>query len=197
VKVKYTFLKIGLLLILTTLLVGLLGCNIQAEDQWPVITTWGADANYAVSAKIDANTGIPIITWPASWFTNMTVDVRTYNANQAFKATIILTSIESEGVTLATGDITGSTLLVGDFTEPFVIDRMQGSYVADSGNPPQGITELKFGFVPRFIPDSIGAWYDGTHLTLRYILSFKIIIEDAGGRTDTINLAVDSNLKIS
>jgi len=150
-----------------------------------------------VKAKIDAKTGVPTITWPKSWFADMKVDVRTYNANQAFKATIILDSIWREGIYLPTGDVIGGYLLPDDFTKPDIIDRMQGSYVADSGNPPQGISELSFSFLPRFFPDSMVAWFDGSNLFLHYILNFKVVIEDAGGRTDTFDLRLDSNLIIS
>jgi len=192
--VRYTILIVGLLLLLVPLLVG---CELKPEDQWPVIAGWQVTANLDCAAKLDKKTNIVTLTLPASTAINLKIDVRTYNANQAFKVTVINQSLRRDFMTGEPPEYFPFYWTQGDPTVPSTLDWIHAGYVTGSGRPPQGLAEITLGYSPAF-PTSLSDWWlGGTTVVNRYSWSFLVIVEDAGGRTDTFEFSEASNMKLT
>jgi len=75
---------------------------------------------------------------------------------------------------------------------------MKGTYVQGSGKPPWGVTTLEYFFYVDWLPTLVSDWYISTAKTIfqttRYIYNYRVIIKDAGGRTDSFNFTVNSLL---
>jgi hypothetical protein len=217
--VRYQTLFIGLLILLTSFLLSCSNDPLQPEDKYPVVT----DYNWV------ANLNVKVTTTPAGWLltipdrmVKMTVRVRTYNANQQFTAHVVLERVTRyfEVIDMLTGlayegaedypfDNFGTPVDEpiddphGDPTETIDWDGLVGAYVKDSGAPPQGIVEIKWFFLPKWLPLFTSDWYfidpTGRYAkgTERYEYLFKVIMEDMGGRTDTFSFPIGSTLLIS
>lgn len=191
VKVNYKFLKLAFLLILIPFL---MGCNIKPEDQWPVIVNENIDANFTVIMTIPEALPIPFLTI-AKDTVDMTIDIRSYNANQGWDVKVVLEDI----IVYATdwGDLTLPIDSIGKLgiTETYRIENVIGNYI--SGNPPQGITEIKLYFTPSWLPLSFNDWIQGTIKVDRYEYYYILIIEDMGGLTDSWEFVIVSTLVIA
>jgi hypothetical protein len=205
--VKYSITRYALILLLVPLFILNVGCEITPEDQWPVITSWDVSANYDVTLTIVKPYGIPQLTVPDRNI-KITVDVRTYNASQAWDARIFLESVD-QVYTQYENNLPGSqyqtTLPV---TENYRIEGVAGDYVANSGKPPQGVVELVLNWAPQFFPLSVNDWLiystDQTtgglvvdKISDRYVYRFRVILFDQGGRSDSFTFDVYSILKVA
>lgn len=209
---RYPIAKFGLLVFLIPLL---MSCNIEPEDKWPVITDWSADC--------DLNVHVTAITpFGFEWNipkerVDVKVKVRTYNANQGFKVTVILERLRREftyGGEEGDEDYPFDMFQTpvdnpiddphGDPTEVIVFDNLAGTYVPNSGKPPQGVTELSFFFYPNWTPYFVRDWYvpadpvAGTadFFVFSYVYRWKVIVEDSGGRSDWFTFTKESTLVI-
>jgi hypothetical protein len=189
-----------------------IGCQFEPEDKWPVIVTWDVSAN--LNIKCSRKGGVITLKVPDSKV-DVFVDVRTFNANQQFTVKTLLQRVRKEYTVYYPGvyvskfvDLPPDELTTPtddplddpftDPTEPFVWDGLVGTYQAGSGHPPQGVTQLKYFFYPAWLPLYATAWYWTEDrypaLANRYVYLFEVIIEDAGGRTDTFDFTLSSTL---
>ena len=215
---RYQTLFIGLLILLTSFLFSCSNDPLQPEDRYPVVTNW---------AVIPTNLDINVDTTPLGYLLTIpdrslkvTVNIRTYNANQQFTAHVILERMtrDFEIIDMVTGAVeegaedypfdkfgTPTDEPIndphGDPTEQIDWDGLIGTYVANSGTPPQGVVEIKFFFIPKYLPMWSSDWYvtSGTlvKVTSHYEYNFKVIMEDMGGRTDSFDIPIGSTLIIS
>lgn len=213
-KVKNLIKQILLLIVIMPILVS---CNIQPEDKWPVITDWKCTGDLDVVFFTSDSIGIPQVSI-ANPRISVEVKVRTYNVNQDFTAKIVLERLRWEFFEIhpETGDILSfeedypfdSMAMTfdnpiddphGDPTEIIEIKGIKGTYVANSGQPPWGETRLSFFFEPVWRPTLPIDWVgidtktQLQYTTLRYVFLFKVIIQDAGGRTDSFKFQMTSN----
>lgn len=217
---KYQTLFIGLLILMIPFL---MGCNdlVQPDDKYPVITNWNINpTSLYVTVVGPPDYVLPhIIPVPNPPRVDVTVDIRTYNANQQFTAKVVIERLTRELVYEDPASPTGTTWFEedypfdqfgmpvdnpiddphGDPTETFIWDGLIGTYVANSGAPPQGVVEIKFFFEPSYFPVFLSDWifthpdYPGLTVQVnRYKYNFKVILEDAGGRSDTFKFRLDS-----
>jgi len=208
--VKKTIVKYGLLLLVLPVLMALnMGCNnaFGPDDQWPVIVSWKHSENFDVTLKIIKPYGIPQLIVPNREI-DLTFYVRSYHATQPFTVRVFLKGVEQE-VTLYNDNLPGGPAIRNlPITEIAVFDNYVGTYVAGSGNKPQGVAELKFGVIPDFFPVNVSDWVqidtdDETgavsiaEITERYIYNFLVVVEDSEGRTDTFCFNVISKLIVS
>jgi hypothetical protein len=176
-----------------------LGCETKPEDRWPVITTWSVTADLTVSASIDTTSGLITVTPPDSKVKIHTV-IRTFNANQQFTAKVVLQNVVKDYSNIYPDGTVISETSVLTLSSLATWDGIVGTYVAGSGQPPQGEVTIDLFVVPSFIPLSINDWYvktpTFTELTTLYTYNFLVIMEDMGGRTDTFDFTVYSTLSI-
>lgn len=187
---NYKFMKLAFLLILIPFL---MGCNIKPEDKWPVIVSDNVDANFTVVMTIPEDFPVPFFTIGKDTV-DMTIGIRTFNANQGWNVKIILEDV----IVYATdwADLTLPIDSVGNLgvTETLRLERIVGDYI--SGNPPQGITEIRFYFTPSWLPLTYNDWIQGTVKVDRYEYFYVLIIEDMGGLTDSFEFIIVSTLVI-
>jgi len=202
--VKYKTARYALFLSVFILIPWLIGCEsvIEPQDKWPVITDWELEYAYDVTLKLDKKTYFPKeLILPDDYNTYLTMNVRTYHTGQAFTYKLILERV--------IGDITELDLVNGAFytsveglliTETARIDHVLGTYVAGSGHPPQGVTELSVFWEPGWFPTSLPYWYEttpnGIILHNRYVWNYTGVLEDADGRSDTFSFNLIANLKV-
>lgn len=188
---NYKFMKLAFLLILIPFL---MGCNIKPDDKWPVIVSDTIDANFTVIMTIPEDFPIPFFTISKDTV-DMTIGIRTYNANQGWDVKIILENIikhSTDWENLATPIDYVSNL---GLSETLRLDNITGEYI--SGNPPQGITEIRFYFTPGWLPLTYNDWIQGTTMVDRYEYFYVLIIEDMGGLTDSWEFIIVSTLIIA
>ena len=196
--VKYVL----LLLVLPVLMALNLGCNnaFGPDDKWPVIVGWDHSEKFDVTLKIIKPYGIPQLEVPNRQI-DLGVQVRSYHATQPYTIRVFLKGVE-EDVTLYADNLpAANTVRNWPITEVATFDDYVGTYVANSGNKPQGVGQLTFSVVPDFFPTAVSDWVrvdmqTGTILEVsdRYIYNFLVVIEDSDGRTDSFCFNVISKL---
>jgi hypothetical protein len=193
VKVKHKILYITLLLLV---LPSAWSCNVQPPDKWPTIVGTDVTADLDVHYTIDA-LGIVTVNVPDPTIT-IKVDVRTYNMNQGFKITTIMQNASNEFVVIAPEGIYSGAGSSTDFNQTWVGENMSGTYVQDSGEPPQGTTEITYTIMPDRLPTLYQDWFatvNGSPMQVtRYVFHFIVLIQDAGGRSDTFDFELQSKL---
>ncbi len=191
VKVKYKYVKLAFLLILIPYL---MGCNIKPQDQWPVIAYEEIDANFTVVMTIPEDFPIPFFSI-AKDSVDMTIGIRSYNANQGWDVKVVLEDIIVHTTDWAdlSAPIDGISNL--GTSETYRIENVIGEY--KGGNPPQGISEIKLYFTPCWLPLSFNDWFQGTVKVDRYEYYYVLIIEDMGGLTDSWEFVIVSTLVIA
>jgi hypothetical protein len=179
---KYPIARYGLLILLIPFLIS---CQMKPEDKWPVITSHTVTADFTITAKNVS--GIFQFT-VKDRSADLKFQIRTYNANQGWKTKVILEGVDR---------YIGGSVVSLPITELSALDGLTGTYVTNSGHPPQGVVELSLTFEPNYFPLTLDEWFNGTTLTNQYIYHYRLIVEDMGGRTDTITFNIVSTLSIS
>jgi len=201
--------KYGLvLLVLPVMMAMTVGCNNEMwpDDKWPQVVTWEHTENFDVTVELIKPFGVPQLTVPDRRV-DVTCQVRSYHALQAYTIRVFLTGI-CESVTSYNNNLpVGSQKFELDIAETGVRDNVIGTYIAGSGNLPQGVAEIAFFFEPVYFPLDVTDWIrlgvdpDTGALFLestsdRFIYHYRIVIEDQDGRTDTFEFDVVSQLKV-
>ncbi len=194
---------VALLALIVLIVPMLVGCEITPQDKWPTITNWATTEDKKVVLTIDLTTLIPTLNLPPSGV-DVIADVRTYHTNQYFTC-IILTESWSRNKTVFVGGIPAGSVTNSWLGGPqFRKERVQGTYVCDSGKPPQGTTRLALGMcypVPAGIQDWIGYHIEGgrpvlDYLGERYTYNLRYLLEDAEGRSDTFTFSFSIELEL-
>ena len=187
-KVKYKIAGFVLILIIVPLL---MGCELTPEDKWPVLVDEIVDADFTVSVTEIEDLGL-LQFKVVKERVDLTLDIRTFNANQGFKVEIILQDIQQNftDYTNPTAPVSYSALM--GFIETFKRVSVTGEYI--DGSPPQGVTELTLYFTPSWFPVTFTDWINGAIITDSYIYYFLVIIEDMDGRTDSFEFQLTSRL---
>lgn len=187
---NYKLMKLAFLLILIPFL---MGCNIKPEDKWPYIEYEVVDADFTVIMTIPEDFPVPFLSISKD-YVDMTIGIRSYNANQGFDIKVILEDV----IVYATdwADLAAPVDLITHLglTETFNIENVVGEYI--DGNPPQGTSEIKFYFTPEWLPQSYNDWIQGTVKVDRYEYFYVFIVEDMGGLTDSWDFIIVSILII-
>lgn len=173
---KYTIARFAFVLILIPFL---LGCELKPEDKWPVIAGEAVDANFTITVTIIEDMGIMQFSVVKDHI-DMTLDIRSYNANQGYDVKVILTDIVK---------CPGGSL---GMTETARFEDLIGTYI--DGKPPQGVSRIGFSVYPGWFPLSLTDWFDGVNITSSYTYYYIVIIEDMDGRTDSWEFQIRSTL---
>jgi hypothetical protein len=198
--VKRLIAGLALVLIVVPFLVS---CEIRPEDKWPNITTYAVTANFDVKLEILKAIGAPRLTIPDREV-DLSIDIVTYNANQKFTVKIFLYDVIQQVTYYEANLPTDTVYFALPITETHRIDQVTGSYLG-GGHPPQGKTQLNLFYTPGFFPTELADWinYDViggmiqiNWITDRYIYYYRVIVEDAEGRSDTFAYSVISELII-
>lgn len=177
-KVRYTIARFAFVLILIPLL---LGCELKPEDKWPVIAGEAVNADFTIKLTMSEDLGIMQFS-VAKDHVDVTLDIRSYNANQGYDVKVILTDIvKCPGGSLG---MTGTARF----------EDLIGTYI--DGKPPQGVSRIGFTFYPPWFPLSLADWFDGVNITNGYTYFFIVIIEDMDGRTDSWEFQVSCTLAL-
>lgn len=199
VKVRFRFAILGLIILLIPFVVG---CEVGPEDKWPVVVGWTIESNLDVAAEQSEDFGI-ISLKLGSDTVKTTIQVRTYNVNQDFKFTFLLERLSSSTTEYAGGFPTDTIIADKTFSEFYTIEHQKGTF--KSGKQPQGIVEFALSFKPQFNFESIGNWLNtvddpelGTifYVTDYYDFRYRVIVEDADGRTASFYFDVTSKLLV-
>lgn len=177
-------------------------CEIRPEDKWPNITTHEVAANFDVTLEILEAIGAPRLTIPDRTV-DLSIDIVTYHTNQKFTVKIFLYEVV-QTVTFYESNLPTNTVCVSlPITEVHRADEVTGT-VLGGGHPPQGKTQLRLFYTPDFFPTALSDWisYSITDkiqinwITDRYTYNYRVIVEDAEGRSDTFDYSIISQLII-
>lgn len=188
---KYQIAIFALLIILLPLVTG---CELKPEDQWPVIAGQTLSANFTINVSQSAELGI-IQFKVARDFFDLSLDIRSFNANQGFDVKLILQSIDWYFTDYSNPNLPmsyGATLPMEPGTTRF--ENLFGEYIG--GTPPQGTTRIKFTVFPGWFPTTFADWVSGTAIIDKYVYNYIVIIEDMDGRTDSWEFFITSTLAL-
>jgi len=180
-----------------------MGCQITPEDKWPVIVGKTTPNNITVTMELGGILGI-IVNIPDFTF-EIKTNVRTYHANQDFTVRIWLMEVVEYYTPYLDNLPLGTQCRSQPSDWSYAWSPVEGRYI--SGTPPQGIVELavKPDWVP--VPGSVADWVeyerdpDTNALTLKsvtqkYVYHFRVLVEDAAGRSDSFTFEWTATLKL-
>ena len=182
----------------------LASCEIRPEDKWPNITDHEVTADFDVTLELLEQIGVPTLKIP-NREVELTIDLVTYHMNQGFTVKIFLYEV-AQVITYYEDNLPGDTTSgVLPVSEVHRRDNVIGSDIG-GGHPPQGTTQLSLKYTPCFFPDALGDWisysisdqggFQINWITDRYIYYYRVIVEDAEGRSDTFTYQIISELII-